>query len=127
MWYPTLNRLLGHNLSTESAFGGKHREPAATNGPASEASERIDEIWLFDDIHHGASLDLNAGRIGPVHGWSDGGRDIVNFLLHVWMQDEAGHSSAYPAQCLRWRDDEQREGQRKRVIGVGHSFGGNAL
>ena len=150
MWYPTLHRLLAHPLSTSTPFGEhrkneRHPEPS-TPTPGTRNVQvpvsvpvQIDEIWLFDDIHHGASLDLNAGRIGPVHGWSDGGRDVVNFLAHVW-KGEGVAVEVYPEQALDWREQreqpmvklkataiERPRSRRRKVIGVGHSFGGNAL
>lgn len=150
MWYPTLHRLLAHPLSTSTTFGQhrkseRHPEPSTpTSGTQNVQASvpvpvpvQIDEIWLFDDIHHGASLDLNAGRIGPVHGWSDGGRDVVNFLAHVW-KGGGGTGDVYPEQALDWREQrkqpkveatktERPRSRRRKVIGVGHSFGGNAL
>jgi len=61
-------------------------------------------VWFLDDIHHGASVDLNAGRLGPVHNWVDGGRDVVAAI----------------EQTIR------RESPGQKVIGIGHSFGANA-
>ena len=129
MWYPTLKRLLAQPIPHDTTFGLSPASETATDTIQSDTSprKRIDEIWLFDDVHHGASIDLNAGRIGPVHGWSDGGRDIVNFLTHVWKQDAAGDGQAYPEQTLPWRPEEGAGKKRRKVIGIGHSFGGNAL
>ena len=59
----------------------------------------------MDDIHHGASIDLNAGLIGPVHNWVDGGRDVIAMIEQTVRQE---------------RPD-------KKIIGVGYSVGGNAL
>lgn len=80
----------------------------------------------MDDIHHAASIDVNKGRLGSVHDWSSGGRDIINFLEHVWQGGNTGNLSQ--GQILRWRaSDEMTARKRRKVIGVGHSFGGNAL
>ncbi|ORX33446.1 Alpha/Beta hydrolase protein [Kockovaella imperatae] len=76
----------------------------------------IDEVWLLDDTRHGASVDLNAGRLGILHNWEDGGRDVVNFVAHV-LPSEWGMGEVLP-----WHKE-----QKRRVIGVGHSFGANAL
>jgi hypothetical protein len=114
-----------------SSFG----EPstAEDSGPANSGSSggsdaridaavdtNIDEVWFLDDVHHGASIDLNAGLIGPVHPWSDGGRDILNLIQHVLPLPERPEREA-----LEWR--EETPGRKRKIIGVGHSFGGNAL
>jgi hypothetical protein len=62
-------------------------------------------------------MDLNKGIIGPVHSWLDGGRDIVNFIKHV-LPDERNTS-----ETLTWR----RNPTKRKVIGLGHSVGGNAM
>jgi hypothetical protein len=103
-WHPTLRRLLDGRPIRSATFG----EPslpllsAAKNGTA--RSIEIDEIWLLDDIHHGASVDLNAGVLGPVHNWVDGGRDVIAVI-----------------------EQTVRKSSQKRIIGMGHSFGGNAM
>ncbi|KAI9632069.1 Alpha/beta hydrolase family-domain-containing protein [Dioszegia hungarica] len=122
-WHPTLRRLLEADAFDPSDTFG---EPALRRTSASSSSStkktQVDEIWLFDDVHHAASIDLNADRIGGVHGWSDGGRDIVNFLQHVYGSE----GEQYPDQeVLTWR--EGKATKRRKVIGVGHSVGGNAL
>jgi hypothetical protein len=82
----------------------------------------VNEIWLLDDIHHGASIDLNSGLIGPVHNWTDGGRDVVNFIEHCLPPR---HETGTGSKVLKWAKDGKR--RRRKVIGLGHSVGGNAL
>jgi hypothetical protein len=98
------------------------RNSASASSASSKKKLQVDEIWLFDDVHHAASIDLNADRIGGVHGWSDGGRDIVNFLQHVYGSEGEQYSDG---EVLSWR--EGKGAKRRKVIGVGHSVGGNAL
>ena len=98
-----MRRLLSNPKIQSDTFGTPPL-PIPSSGSERPDSIEIDEIWLLDDIHHAASIDVNKGLIGPVHCWVDGGRDIV-----------AAISQIIP------------KGSEKRVIGVGHSFGGNAM
>lgn len=121
-WHPTLRRILESGLlNCTDTFGSASSSTALTD---KSIQLGIDEIWLFDDIHHAASIDLNAGRIGPVHGWSDGGRDIVNFLKHVYEGPKGVYDNK---KILEWRQDIPGGRRRRKVVGLGHSFGGNAL
>jgi len=112
-WIPTVRRLLDRGPpQTTSTFGGSSR----TSGDSTIA---IDEIWLLDDPRQGTSVDLNAGLLGPVRSWSDAGRDLVSFIER--SLPPAGIEPA--SQLLEW-SDHPRTG---KVIGIGHSMGGNAL
>jgi hypothetical protein len=86
---------------------------------------RIDEVWFLDDYHHGQSMDLNKGLIGPVHSWLDGGRDIVNFVRHVLPSSSRGDVS----ETLEWNESHSSSSGTlsRKVIGLGHSVGGNAM
>lgn len=84
----------------------------------------IDDIWLIDDNNHGASVDLNAGRLGPVQAWRDDSRDVLNFVSHVLPGIYA--SEERPGWTLKWTDPSSSS-KTPKVIGIGHSFGGNAL
>lgn len=79
---------------------------------------QIDDIWMVDDLHHGVSVDLNAGRLGDVQSWEDTGRDILNFVEHV-LPTVAATSP--------WELEWTANGKGPKVIGVGHSFGGSAM
>lgn len=112
-WHPTLRRLLSQGpLSSTSQFSDSS---STTGGP----EPTIDDIWLLDDIHHGASVDLNAGLLGNVHGWSDGGRDVLNLIEHVLPSLDGGQAG----EVLGWKEG----GKGKKVVGIGHSVGGNAM
>lgn len=104
-WIPTLRRVLSGPPISPTTFGS----PPLPHPEAAQSLLRrrveIDEIWLLDDIHHGASIDLNKEVIGPVHNWVDGGRDVIAAIEQTVRRDRP----------------------EKKVIGAGYSFGGNAM
>jgi len=110
-YHPTLRRLLA-SPAQEFAFG--------TGAPLPSAGVVVNDIFLLEDTLHGVSQDLNAGHLPAVHAWADLARDILNFVLHVLpaMSDDA------PWQ-LEWVANPPKAS--RRVFGVGHSLGGNAL
>lgn len=112
-WHPILHDILSRPAAATEAFG--------TLAPLTGGNVTIDEIWLLDDTNHGASLDLNAGRLGPAQSWVDDSRDVLNFVQHVLprVTDDAEWH-------LRW-GAATASGRPRAVIGMGHSFGGNAL
>lgn len=129
---PTIWHLLKHgNLDPTSTFGipKQNNGSIQRGGTKSESVPKIDEIWFLDDIHHGESIDLNAGLLGSVHCWSDGGRDIVNFIENVLPNAMAAGSCSDSDETLRWVDGSQQRADKvkRRVIGMGHSVGGNAM
>ena len=114
---PVVRRLVSHSGSGNGKFGDTD-----SSLPRILTSTRIDEIWFLDDYHHGQSMDLNKGLIGPVHSWLDGGRDIANFIKHILPSTNRSDIS----ETLPWDGDSQPSTARK-VIGLGHSVGGNAM
>jgi pimeloyl-ACP methyl ester carboxylesterase len=90
----------------------------------------LDDIWMFDDANHGASVDLNAGLLGPGQIWDDTARDLLNFIVHVLpgaKEDEKIASACFPWHLpwqLPWRPDGAYP--PVKVIGFGASFGGMA-
>ncbi|TXT10473.1 uncharacterized protein COLE_04407 [Cutaneotrichosporon oleaginosum] len=76
----------------------------------------INDVWFLDDVHHGASVDLNAGKLASMYAWADCARDCLNFVKHVLPT--AGGSYQ-----MKWSDGVTAP----PVIGVGHSIGGNAM
>ncbi|KLT43968.1 alpha/beta-hydrolase, partial [Cutaneotrichosporon oleaginosum] len=83
---------------------------------SSTAAVVVNEVFFLEDSLHGTSVDLNAGRLPPLHSWADGARDVLNFLSHCApaFDEEVGWA-------LEWRE---RASPRK-VFAVGHSLGGN--
>jgi hypothetical protein len=111
-----------HRLVTSTgANNGKFGDTDSTL-PSILTSTRIDEIWFLDDYHHGQSMDLNKGLIGPVHSWLDGGRDVANFIKHILPSTDRSDIS----ETLSW-DGNSPPSTARKVIGLGHSVGGNAM
>lgn len=78
---------------------------------------------MMDDLHHNESVYLSGGRLGPLQSWEDTGRDFLNLVAHVVAGAPAGAERPWdlpwvPVPC---------PGAPRRVIGVGHSFGGAAI
>lgn len=113
---PIVRRLVS-STSSRGEFGD-----ADSTLPSILTSTRIDEVWFLDDYHHGQSMDLNKGLIGPVHSWLDGGRDIANFVKHILPSTESGVS-----ETLSWNVGDEKTVTSRKVIGLGHSVGGNAM
>lgn len=82
----------------------------------------LDDIWMLDDVNHGASVDLNAGLLGSAQIWDDTARDVLNFVLHVLPGAKAAEGPL-PWQ-LGWHAD--CAAPPVRVVGFGASFGGVA-
>ncbi|KAJ1301034.1 hypothetical protein OPQ81_003455 [Rhizoctonia solani] len=90
----------------------------------------IDEIWALDAVNHGDSGILNKDNLGEIFEWSDGTRDILNFITN-YLPDkiEDGHVDRNLS-----RISEQAAQQRlqhgfkdRAIVGIGHSFGGSTL
>jgi hypothetical protein len=113
---PVVNRLVSSSSST-GKFGDSD-----SSLPEILSTTRIDEVWFLDDYHHGQSMDLNKGLIGPVHSWLDGGRDVANFVKHILPLTNQANLD----ETLTWREKNESDNSRK-VIGLGHSVGGNAM
>lgn len=113
---PVVKRLISSS-SSEGRFGD-----SSSALPDILTSTQIDEVWFLDDYHHGQSIDLNKGLIGPVHSWLDGGRDIANFVKHILPPPNQLNID----ETLTWRQ-EGGAAKARKVIGLGHSVGGNAM
>lgn len=92
---------------------------------SAETNVMIDDIWLIDDNNSAASVDLNAGRLGQVQAWRDVARDVLNFVTHVLPGVYS--SEEKPGWHLKWTQENGFAFPTPPVIGLGHSFGGNAL
>lgn len=74
---------------------------------------------MLDEASSGQSVDLNAGNMGPAQAWRDCGRDVLNFVQHILPA--AKESTDF---LLPWVPEGTKPAVK--VVGVGHSFGGNA-
>lgn len=82
---------------------------------------------MLDDMMHGASMDLNAGKLGTAQIWDDTARDLLNFVVHVLpgvKAEEASGRKAATTWQLPWVAADAVP--PARVIGFGASFGGTA-
>ena len=83
----------------------------------------INDIWFLEATHTGASMDMNAGLMGILHDGMDPARDVLNFMEHVLPSSlETGEEEVLP-----WKDFEGRGKGERKIIGVGHSVGGNTM
>ncbi|BEI94225.1 uncharacterized protein CcaverHIS019_0606840 [Cutaneotrichosporon cavernicola] len=76
----------------------------------------VNDVFLLEDTLHGASVDLNAGKLPSLHSWGDLARDLQNFLRYCMPGLDEN-----PGWALEWKERAPR-----KVFAVGHSFGGNA-
>ncbi|GMK55193.1 hypothetical protein CspeluHIS016_0202490 [Cutaneotrichosporon spelunceum] len=112
------------HVALRSLLARDPRSPGAVFGTAAALPPtlvEIDDIWLLDDANHAASCDLNSGRLGAVQAWRDDARDALNFVTHVLP---AVYAEEQPGWQLGWTSEA---GNMPKVVGIGHSFGGNAL
>jgi pimeloyl-ACP methyl ester carboxylesterase len=117
-WEPTLSHLL-------SPTGG------------TDAYELIDEVWSWESVQHGDAALLNEGRLGCVFDWSDNARDIIHFLTHYLpspLQPDAYYSATLPthlprlpAATARSRTTTGLGPEGRKLVAIGHSFGGCSL
>lgn len=115
------------------------------------ATPLVNDIWLIDDTHHGVSVDLNAGRLNAKQTWDDGARNLLNLIKHVipfyaagtnsWQLDwhDSHSSSSSSSPCTSSSSSRSSPSSpssssssspasslpQPRVIGLGHSIGGN--
>lgn len=146
MWIPTLQELLALSSSGSEGSGSKigdarsssstgttitptDRDNSTSNVDA-EAEVEIDEILLVDIYNHAESYLLNDGRVGLVFDWQDVARDMIVLLRNCLPPRADQIDPAEVPEYLEYRQegvDDQQKGYVRRVIGVGHSIGGNAL
>ncbi|KAL8283865.1 hypothetical protein RQP46_005297 [Phenoliferia psychrophenolica] len=79
--------------------------------------EVLDEVWALDTYNSGQSSLVNQDLLGYTLAWEDYGRDIVAFLRSPIFQ-QSPESGINPT---------LHHHRPRKVLGVGHSFGGTAL
>ncbi|GMK54032.1 hypothetical protein CspeluHIS016_0106180 [Cutaneotrichosporon spelunceum] len=117
-WIPMMADLLARTPDTP---GGEFGSTVASGAALRGTSVTVNDVWMLDDTHHAASVDLNAGRLGPAHSWSDTARDVINFVEHVLPAVQAAEGEA------PWQLPWHKAGGTAQVVGVGHSYGASAL
>ncbi|KZT54459.1 alpha/beta-hydrolase [Calocera cornea HHB12733] len=85
-----------------------------------ERYAKVDEIFVWETYNHGDAALVNALTIGDTFDWADNARDVLQFL--TYHRPLAGETNA-PV-CL---PPHEREEQPRRIVGVGHSHGGEVV
>lgn len=115
-WDPVVRSLLARD---PKAPGGQYGSGDALSKPTNVV---INDVWLLDDVQHGASVDVNAGRLGTSYSWVDIGRDIINLVENVLPSVKDDPQAPWQ---LQW--EEAGKGTPPKVILVGHSYGGSGV
>ncbi|KAF5370536.1 hypothetical protein D9757_010121 [Collybiopsis confluens] len=92
------------------------------------AGRDIEEIWSWEAVDTGDSALLNEGRLNQLSDWYDSARDFIHFLLHY--MPSTLNSDVLPIHLPRVSSAEfegriHRGYSDRRIIAIGHSFGGN--
>ncbi|KAH9847867.1 alpha/beta-hydrolase [Lenzites betulinus] len=90
---------------------------------SASGADVIDEIWSFEAVQHGDSAIINDHAQRDVVDWSDMTRDILNFLT-TYLPHEPGAALDTVLQPNSLCDSPLR---KRKVVGVGHSFGGTLV
>ncbi|CAE6374072.1 unnamed protein product [Rhizoctonia solani] len=136
-WYARERSCTGNSIGVTVVLfhaGGFHKEIWETtlryllSMPQGQAN--VDEIWSLDAANHGDSALINNKSLGETFKWSDHARDILNFLGN-YLPDRTQNG------VLQWnlerisnqnsRERLERGFEDRKVLGIGHSFGGCAL
>ncbi|KAI0717896.1 alpha/beta-hydrolase [Cerioporus squamosus] len=142
MWH-CINRYVRKGLRAEDARKGVTLFMAHANGfpkeiweplllgvareQAEKANYQVDEIWAWEAVNHGDSCLINRDALGGLYDWRDNSRDILHFLQYYLPT--AVSPDALPTALPRL-DDHEAETRRthglqsRKVVYVGHSFGG---
>ncbi|EJU01428.1 alpha/beta-hydrolase [Dacryopinax primogenitus] len=82
-------------------------------------SVKVDEILVWESFNHGNAALINAPHLGDTYDWADNARDIMTFLTHYRPLTHQPAPVHLPSHA--------KEPTAKRVIGIGHSHGGEIL
>ena len=109
------------------------------------AGEMVDEVWAWDAVQHGDAAVVNAENLSGICtsslpstaapwgmtirlvDWLDNARDIANFMVHYLPEDV--DATVLPIRLLRLPASvtsvrEERGFHTRKLVVVGHSFGG---
>ncbi|GAB1527451.1 hypothetical protein RhiTH_010626 [Rhizoctonia solani] len=136
-WYARERSCTGNSIGVTVVLfhaGGFHKEIWETtlqyllSMPQGQAN--VDEIWSLDAANHGDSALINNKSLGETFKWSDHAQDILNFLGN-YLPDRTQNG------VLQWNLKQisnqnswerlERGFEDRKVLGIGHSFGGCAL
>jgi len=117
-------------LTHANGFPKEIWEPIIRRILNSPSGEQVDEIWSWEAVQHGDAYLLNGDSLGFLFDWADNGRDILNFL-HYFIPSRVT-DTPLPTHLQRVSPEEthfrQTQGfNRRRILGVGHSYGGCAM
>ncbi|KIO01549.1 hypothetical protein M404DRAFT_1002974 [Pisolithus tinctorius Marx 270] len=90
----------------------------------------VDEVWSWEAVNHGDSALVNAESLSGIFDWHDDARDIANFLLNYLPEESTPVSlPTCLASVPEATSDARKElgYHRRRLVVVGHSFGGTSL
>jgi pimeloyl-ACP methyl ester carboxylesterase len=121
------NKRLTLFFAHASGFPKEIWEPTLRHLLFSRVGPQIDEIWSWEAIQHGDAALLNADTLSGIFDWTDGTRDILNFLLNYLPSAVIPHElpSHLPRVSTEEFERRQTDGfQYRTFVAVGHSFGG---
>ncbi|KZO99066.1 hypothetical protein CALVIDRAFT_596192 [Calocera viscosa TUFC12733] len=79
----------------------------------------VDEVLVWETFNHGDAALVNAAHLGDTYDWVDNTRDVLQFLTYHRPLTAAAAPVHLPL--------HEREAQPRKVIGLGHSYGGEIL
>ncbi|KAJ3967522.1 hypothetical protein EV361DRAFT_930212 [Lentinula raphanica] len=103
-------------------------EPTIMRLVKSGAGRDVEEIWVWESVDTGDSALLNSGKLNQLPDWYDGARDVIHFFTHYLPSRVT--SDELPVHLPRVSAAEFQDRQslgfaERKIIGIGHSFGGN--
>lgn len=146
----TVNRIVPASLDRDPEPGARNKDTrqgitliiAHANGFHKEVYEpamngliqklggrhRIDEIWIFDCTHSGQAASINRDVLGDTISWADHPRDMIKFLEN-YLPDTPSNPHTAPTWLPTFLPSHKASSpkSRRRLVGLGHSFGGAAL
>ncbi|KAL4250991.1 AB hydrolase superfamily protein [Abortiporus biennis] len=95
-----------------------------------KGSVDIAEIWVWEAVNHGDAYLVNSGKLSGIYDWIDNTRDILHFLLSYIPSSayEANLPVHLPRQSESIARSRELLGfQGRKLVAVGHSFGGASV
>ncbi|KZT54458.1 alpha/beta-hydrolase [Calocera cornea HHB12733] len=76
----------------------------------------VDEVLVWETYNHGDAALINAPHLGDTYDWADNARDVLQFLTY--------HRPLTNARAPLHLPPHDKEAEPRKVIGLGHSYGG---